>query len=52
VLSALGFKRVVYFVSLGYAASIAAQAIVLPLFYRDTRRGWALAQSARSCAVR
>ena len=44
-LSALSFKRVVYFVSLGYAASIAAQAIVLPLLYRDTLRGWALVQS-------
>ncbi len=45
-LSALGFKRVVYFVSLSYAASIAAQAIVLPLLHRDTLRGWALVQSA------
>jgi hypothetical protein len=31
VLSALGFKRVEYFVSLGSAASIAAQAVVMPL---------------------
>ena len=45
VLSALGFKRVVYFVSLGYAASIAAQAIVFPLLYRDTLRGFVLVQS-------
>jgi len=45
-LSALGFRRVEYFVSLGYAASIAAQAIVMPLLYRDTLRGWALVQSA------
>jgi steroid 5-alpha reductase family enzyme len=46
VLSALGFKRVVYFVSLGYAASIAAQAIVMPFLYRNTLRDWALVQSA------
>ena len=45
MLSALGFKRVVYFVSLGYAASIAAQAIVFPLLYRDTLRGFVLVQS-------
>ncbi len=45
-LSAFGFKRVVYFVSLGYAASIAAQAIFIPLVYRDTVRGWVLIQSA------
>lgn len=45
-LSALGFRRVVYFVSLGYAASIAAQAIVMALLYRDTLQGWALVQSA------
>ena len=30
IFSALGFKRLEYFVSLGYAASIAAQAIVFP----------------------
>ena len=46
VLSALGFKLVEYFVSLGYATSIAAQAIVMPLLYRDTLRDWALVQSA------
>ena len=46
ILSALGFKRVEYFVSLGYAGSIAAQAIIMPLLYRDTLRGWALVQSA------
>jgi steroid 5-alpha reductase family enzyme len=46
VFSALGFKRVVYFVSIGYAASIAAQAIAIPLLYRETIEGWALAQSA------
>ena len=46
LLSALGFKRVVYFVSLGYAASIAAQAIAMPLLYRQTLRDWVLVQSA------
>ena len=46
VLSSLGFRRVVYFVSLGYAASIAAQAIVLPLLYRSSLRDWVLVQSA------
>ena len=45
-LSALGFKRVEYFVSLGYAASIAAQSLVMPLLYRDTLRDWVLVQSA------
>ncbi len=43
--TALGFKRVEYFVSLGYAASIAVQAIVFPLLYRDTIRDLALVQS-------
>jgi steroid 5-alpha reductase family enzyme len=46
LLSALGFKRVEYFVSLGYAASIAVQAIIMPLFYRDTIHGWVLIQVA------
>jgi steroid 5-alpha reductase family enzyme len=46
VLSALGFKRLEYFVSLGYAASIAAQAVVMSLFFHETIRGWALVQSA------
>ena len=45
IFSALGFKRVEYFVSLGYAASVAAQAIVFPILYRDTIRGLALLQS-------
>lgn len=45
VLSALGFKRVEYFVSLGYAASIAAQAIVIAILYRQTLRDWVLLQS-------
>jgi steroid 5-alpha reductase family enzyme len=42
--SALGFKRVEYFVGLGYAAAIAAQAITMPLLYRDTINSWALVQ--------
>ena len=45
IFSALGFKRVEYFVSLGYAASIAAQAIAFPFLYRDTIRGLALLQA-------
>jgi steroid 5-alpha reductase family enzyme len=45
IVSAPGFRRVTYFVSLGYAASIAAQAIVLPLVFRHTLRDWALVQS-------
>jgi len=45
IFSALGFKRVEYFVSLGYAASVAAQAIAFPFLYRDTIRGLALLQS-------
>ena len=43
--SALGFKRVEYFVSLGYAASVAAQAVAFPFLYRDTIKGLALIQS-------
>jgi len=45
IFSALGFKRVEYFVSLGYAASVAAQAVAFPFLYRDTIRGLALLQS-------
>lgn len=44
--SALGFKRVQYFVSLGYGLSMALQAIFLSLLYRDTLHGWALVQAA------
>jgi hypothetical protein len=46
ILSALGFKRVEYFVSLGYATSIATQAVVMSLIFHETIRGWALVQSA------
>jgi steroid 5-alpha reductase family enzyme len=42
--SAAGFRRVYYFVSLCYAGSIAAQAMVLALLYRDSIAGWALLQ--------
>ena len=45
IFSALGFKRVEYFVSLGYAASVTAQAIAFPFLYRETIRGLALLQS-------
>lgn len=45
IFSALGFKRVEYFVSLGYAASVAAQAIAFPFLYRNTIKGLALLQS-------
>ena len=46
VVSTLGFKNVAYFVSLGYAGSIATQAAVMPLIYQDTIGGWVLLQSA------
>jgi steroid 5-alpha reductase family enzyme len=43
--SALGFRRIVYFVSLGYAVSIAAQAVIFGVLYRATIEGWVLLQS-------
>lgn len=43
--SALGFRRIVYFVSLGYAASIAAQAVMFGVLYQVTIEGWVLLQS-------
>ena len=45
MLTAVGFKRVEYFVSLGYAASIAAQAVMFPLLYRHTIGGASRFQS-------
>lgn len=45
VCSALGFKRVQYFVSLGYGSSIAAQAIFMSLLHGSSLRNWALMQS-------
>lgn len=44
--SALGFRRVEYFVSLGYAASIAAQALVFGAVYAATLAGWVFLQAA------
>lgn len=43
-ISALGFRRVDYFVSLGYAFSIAAQAIVFGILYRATLDPWTILQ--------
>ena len=43
--SALGFRRIEYFVSLGYAASIAAQAVMFGVLYTATIEGWVLLQS-------
>jgi steroid 5-alpha reductase family enzyme len=43
-ISALGFRRVDYFVSLGYAFSIAAQAIVFAALYRATLDLWTILQ--------
>jgi steroid 5-alpha reductase family enzyme len=44
LVSAAGFRRVYYFVSLCYAGSIAAQSMVMALLYRDTIASWALLQ--------
>jgi len=44
-LLSIGVQAVEYFVSLGYAASIAAQAVAFPFLYRDTIRGLALLQA-------
>lgn len=43
-ISALGFRRIDWFVSLGYAFSIAAQAIVFALLYRATIDVWTALQ--------
>jgi steroid 5-alpha reductase family enzyme len=42
--STLGFWRVVYFVSLSYALSIAAQALVFGAIFRASLGGWPLVQ--------
>lgn len=42
--STLGFYRLVYFVSLSYAASIAVQAAGAAVLYRATLSGWPLVQ--------
>jgi steroid 5-alpha reductase family enzyme len=44
VCSMLGFIRVVYFVSLSYAASIAAQAVAAAVLYSASIAGWLLIQ--------
>jgi steroid 5-alpha reductase family enzyme len=44
--SALGFRRIEYFVSLGYAASITAQAVMFGVLHSATIEGWVLLQSA------
>ena len=44
VSSALGFKRAVYFVSLGYALSIAGQALAFAMIYWTSCSGWPLLQ--------
>jgi steroid 5-alpha reductase family enzyme len=44
-ISALGFRRVDHFISLGYGFSIAAQALVFPLADLGPLDGWRLAQS-------
>ncbi len=45
-ISALGFLRVDYFVSLGYAFSIAAQAVLFAILYRSTLDVWTILQCA------
>jgi steroid 5-alpha reductase family enzyme len=44
VISALGFRRVDWFISLGYGFSIAAEAILFALLYRDGLSFWLVAQ--------
>lgn len=43
-ISALGFRRVDWFISLGYGFSIAAQAVVFALLYREALSFWLVAQ--------
>ncbi|MEO6014619.1 MAG: DUF1295 domain-containing protein [Devosia sp.] len=43
-ISALGFRRVDWFISLGYGFSIAAQAVLFALLYRATLDFWLMAQ--------
>ncbi|MGB5050552.1 MAG: DUF1295 domain-containing protein [Caldilineaceae bacterium] len=45
LISALGFRRVVYFISVGYAFSIVAMSVVLPILYRDSLAWVAIAQN-------
>ncbi|HEY0328875.1 MAG TPA: DUF1295 domain-containing protein [Rhodopseudomonas sp.] len=44
LVSAAGFSRVYYFVSVCYAGSIAAQSVVMALLFQDSISGWALLQ--------
>lgn len=44
VISALGFRRVDWFISIGYGLSIAAQAVVFSLVYRGALDPWTLLQ--------
>ena len=44
VCSTMGFIRIVYFVGLGYAASIAAQAVCAAALYSATLAGWPIIQ--------
>jgi steroid 5-alpha reductase family enzyme len=46
ICSSIGFRRTVYFVSLGYALSIAVLAFLLGTLYFSTISGWPLLQAA------
>jgi len=43
-IAALGFRRIDYFVSLGYAFSIAAEAVLFATLYRDALSAWGIVQ--------
>lgn len=45
-ISALGFRRVDWFISLGYGFSIAAQAVLFGLLYAGSLGGWVFIQAA------
>ncbi len=45
-ISALGFLRVDWFISIGYGFSIAAQAVLFLVLYRDSLSIWTILQSA------
>ena len=46
LISSLGFRRVDWFISLGYGFSIAGQAVLFLIVYRDTNSVWI---SSRRC---
>ena len=50
VVSALGFLRTDWFISIGYGFSVAAQALLLGLFYSGTLSFWPLVQLLLLCA--